>query len=68
MKSLSRIRLFVEIIANAVCDADTEAGGIQIIESIPTGDEEATALETQVVEDKDAEAEEEAEEEAEDEE
>ena len=66
--AIRAISLFVEIIANAVCDADTEAGGIQIIESIPTGEDEAAALETQVVEDKDAEAEEEVEEETEDEE
>ena len=63
--AIRAISLFVEIIANAVCDADTEAGGIQIIESIPTGEDEAAALEAQIVEDKDAEAEEEAEDEEE---
>ncbi len=59
--AIRAISLFVEIIANAVCDADTETG-IQIIESLPT--EETAALEEQNLEDKDAEAE--AEEEAED--
>ncbi len=60
--AIRAISLFVEIIANAVCDADTETG-IQIIESLPT--EETAALEQQNLEDKDAEAEAE-EEEAED--
>ena len=62
--AIRAISLFVEIIANAVCDADTETG-IQIIESLPATEEETAALETQAVEDKDAEAEE-AEETAED--
>ena len=58
--AIRAISLFVEIIANAVCDADTETG-IQIIESLPATEEETAALEAQAVEDKDAEAEEEAE-------
>ena len=62
--AIRAISLFVEIIANAVCDADNEVG-IQIIESLPNGEEEA-ALVGQVV-DKDANAEEEVEEEVEDE-
>ena len=55
--AIRAISLFVEIIANAVCDADTETG-IQIIESLPATEEETAALEAQAVEDKDAEAEE----------
>jgi small subunit ribosomal protein S2 len=58
--AIRAISLFVEIIANAVCDADTETG-IQIIESLPANEEEAAAVEAAPVEDKDAEAEEEEE-------
>jgi len=54
--AIRAISLFVEIIANAVCDADTETG-IQIIESLPASEEETAALEAQAVEDKDAEEE-----------
>ncbi len=65
--AIRAISLFVEIIANAVIDADNEVG-IQIIESLPANEEEAAALEAQGAPiDKDAEAEEEAEEEVEDE-
>ncbi|MCQ2412833.1 MAG: 30S ribosomal protein S2 [Sphaerochaetaceae bacterium] len=49
--AIRAISLFVEIIANAVCDADTETG-IQIIESLPATEEEA-ALEGQAVVNKD---------------
>jgi small subunit ribosomal protein S2 len=58
--AIRAISLFVEIIANAVCDADTETG-IQIIESLPANEEEAAAVEAAPIEDKDAEAEEEEE-------
>lgn len=66
--AIRAISLFVEIIANAVIDADNEVG-IQIIESLPANEEEAAALEAQGAPvDKDAEEEEEeAEEEAEEE-
>lgn len=66
--AIRAISLFVEIIANAVIDADNEVG-IQIIESLPANEEEAAALEAQGAPvDKDAEEEEEeAEEEVEEE-
>lgn len=48
--AIRAISLFVEIIANAVIDADTEGGGIQIIESL---DDDETMEETPVV-DKDS--------------
>ena len=53
--AIRAISLFVEIIANAVIDADNEVG-IQIIESLPANEEEAAALEAEgnVVVDKDA--------------
>ncbi len=61
--AIRAISLFVEIIANAVIDADNEVG-IQIIESLPANEEEAAALEAQGAPvDKDAEEEEEIEEE-----
>ena len=53
--AIRAIQLFVEIIANAVIDADNEVG-IQIIESLPAN-EEAAALEQQVIVNKDEEAE-----------
>lgn len=57
--AIRAISLFVEIIANAVIDADNEVG-IQIIESLPANEEEAAALEAQGAPvDKDAEEEEE---------
>lgn len=60
--AIRAISLFVEIIANAVIDADNEVG-IQIIESLPANEEEAAALEAQGAPvDKDAEEEEEEEE------
>ncbi len=63
--AIRAISLFVEIIANAVIDADNEVG-IQIIESLPANEEEAAALEAQGAPvDKDAEEEEEIEEEEE---
>ncbi len=66
--AIRAISLFVEIIANAVIDADNEVG-IQIIESLPANEEEAAALEAQGAPvDKDAEEEEEIEEEEVDEE
>ena len=49
--AIRAISLFVEIIANAVIDADSEAG-IQIIESLDDEDEEA-AINANPVEDKD---------------
>ncbi len=57
--AIRAISLFVEIIANAVIDADNEVG-IQIIESLPANEEEEAALEASgnAVVDKDAEAEE----------
>ncbi len=61
--AIRAISLFVEIIANAVIDADNEVG-IQIIESLPANEEEAAALEAQGAPvDKDAEEEDEIEEE-----
>ena len=55
--AIRAISLFVEIIANAVIDADNEVG-IQIIESLPANEEEAAALEAQGAPiDKDAEEE-----------
>ena len=50
--AIRAISLFVEIIANAVIDADSEAG-IQIVESLDDEDEEA-AIEEAPVENKDA--------------
>ncbi len=65
--AIRAISLFVEIIANAVIDADNEVG-IQIIESLPANEEEAAALEAQGAPvDKDAEEEEEIEEEVDEE-
>ena len=49
--AIRAISLFVEIIANAVIDADSEAG-IQIIESLDDEDEEE-AINANPVEDKD---------------
>ena len=49
--AIRAISLFVEIIANAVIDADSEAG-IQIIESLDDEDE-ATAIESGDIQDKD---------------
>ena len=48
--AIRAISLFVEIIANAIIDADSEAG-IQIVESLD--DEEEAAMEEGPVEDKD---------------
>ena len=55
--AIRAISLFVEIIANAVIDADSEAG-IQIIESLDDEDEEA-AINASPVEDKDEKSEDE---------
>ncbi len=54
--AIRAISLFVEIISNAVIDADSEAG-IQIIESLDDEDE-ATVINTTIIEDKDKEVEE----------
>ena len=54
--AIRAISLFVEIIANAVIDADNEIG-LQIIESLPDDKTEEEVLAEQFVSDKDAEAE-----------
>lgn len=53
--AIRAISLFVEIIANAVIDADNEVGGIQIIESLDDEEEAASASESELPVNKDEE-------------
>ncbi len=55
--AIRAISLFVEIIANAVIDADNEVGGIQIIETLDDEEDVATAVESAPAPDKDEEIE-----------